>query len=60
MIALGTASYDDGRLGRGRHQKVLDATFHRVALQAMMSSLAYLKGTAYLRENKPATCHVDI
>lgn len=39
---------------------MLDATFHRVALQTMMSSLAYSRGTAYLLEAKSATCHVDI
>lgn len=37
---------------------MLDATFHRVALQTMMSSLAYSRGTAYLLEAKSATCHV--
>lgn len=60
VIALETASCDNGWLGRGRHQKLLNATFHRVALQTVMSSLAYLRGTPYLRENRSATCHVDI
>lgn len=60
VIALETASCDNGWLGRGRHQKPLNATFHRVALQTVMSSLAYLRRTPYSRENRSATCHVDI